>query len=224
MTAPTIAISGIEHRFGSTRALGPISTTIGPGLTAIFGPNGSGKSTLLRLLATVAPRQSGHVVVGGLDPADPESRIALRRRLGYLPQEGGLPPRMRVADYLDYVGVLKEIEPARLRHRWAHWAMTRLELTDLAGRRIASLSGGVKRRVALAQALLGGPTLLLLDEPDAHLDPDQRLAINRLLRELAATTTIVVASHHPDELGPVADRRLHLRDGQLVQTIGNETS
>jgi ABC-2 type transport system ATP-binding protein len=217
MTAPTIVVDRVEHRFGSARALGPVSTSLPPGLTAVFGPNGSGKSTLLRLLATVSPRQTGSLHIGGLDPADPDSRLAVRRRLGYLPQEGGLPARMRVADFLDYVGVLKEIEPSRLRHRWSYWAMTRLDLLAQADVRIGKLSGGVRRRVALAQALLGGPQLLVLDEPDAHLDPDQRAIVNRLLQELAASATVVVASHHPDELGPLANRHLNLRNG-LVAT------
>jgi ABC-2 type transport system ATP-binding protein len=216
MSGPVVALADVEYRFGSSRALGPVSATVDPGLTGVFGPNGSGKTTLLRLVATVAERQTGHVRVGGLDPANADQRLAIRRRLGYLPQDGGLPRRMRVGDYLDYIGVLKEIEPTRLRHRWSYWALQRLDLVALAHRRIGSLSGGVQRRVALAQALLGGPALLVLDEPDAHLDPDQRAAVNRLLVELAATATVVVASHHPDELGPLARTSLHLRDGQLV--------
>ena len=125
MTAPTVALDAVQHRYGAADALAIERLVFEPGSTAVLGPNGSGKSTLLRLLATVAEIQSGTIRVGGLDPADQIERTAIRRRLGYVAQRDGLPPRMRVGAFCDYVGALKEIDSARLRRRWTTWALDR---------------------------------------------------------------------------------------------------
>lgn len=123
MTAPTVALRGLTQRFGPNVALQVSELTLGPGSTAVLGANGSGKSTLCCLVATVATPETGSVRVGGLDPRDPDQRIAIRRRLGYQTQSGALPARMRVDTFYDYVGALKEITDSRARRRWTHWAL-----------------------------------------------------------------------------------------------------
>lgn len=216
MSAPVIAVEGVSHRYGTTIALDVGTLAIGPGATAVLGPNGSGKSTLLRLVATVATRQSGSVRIDGLDPDDPATRVAIRRRLGYLGQDDGLPPRMRVGEFCEYVAALKEIRPQRLRRRWCHWTLTTVGLDDLAGERISTLSGGMRRRLALAQALLGDPDLLVLDEPLVSLDARRRGDVVTLVADKARTATLLIATHEADELATVADSVVVMDRGRIV--------
>lgn len=216
MTAPTVAVDGIGHRYGSRPALTVDRLVFESGSTAVLGPNGSGKSTLLRLLATVAELQDGTIRVDGLDPAVPLERTAIRRRLGYVAQRDGLPLRMRVGAFCDYVGALKEIDSARLRRRWTGWALDRVALGDVAGERIGSLSGGMQRRLSIAQALLGSPDLLILDEPLAGLDGEQRVEIANLLVTLAESITVICATHHAEELATLCHRVVVVDGGQPV--------
>ena len=123
---------------------------------------------------------------------------------------------MRAGDYLDYVGALKEIESARLRRRWATWALGRVGLTEVASRRIGELSGGMQRRLSIAQALLGGPDLLILDEPLAGLDAEHRATTTSLLATLAESATVVCATHHADELATVCRRAVVVDRGAPV--------
>ncbi|MEM7139710.1 MAG: ATP-binding cassette domain-containing protein [Actinomycetota bacterium] len=216
MSAPTVAVHGISHRYGAKDALAVDRLVFESGSTAVLGPNGSGKSTLLRLLATVAELQTGAIRVGDLDPGDHLQRTAIRRRLGYVAQHDGLPPRMRVGAFLDYVGALKEIDAARLRRRWTSWALERVDLTEVKNERIGALSGGMQRRLAIAQALLGSPDLLILDEPLAGLDGERRAAISSLLVELAASITVICATHHAEELATLCHRVVVVDGGQPV--------
>lgn len=216
MTAPTLAVQALAHDYGDHRALDIERLLIEPGSTAVLGPNGSGKSTLLRLLATVTEIQSGTTRVDHLDPSDHVERTAIRRRLGYAAQSDGLPNRMRVNAYCDYVAALKEIREARLRRRWTTWALARVGLDDVATDRIGSLSGGMRRRLSIAQALLGGPDLLILDEPLAGLDGQQRADIANLLVTLAESVTVVVATHHAEELATLCHRVVVLDDGRVA--------
>ena len=216
MSAPSIVTDGLRQAAGSTTLVDVDGLTIGPGATAVLGPNGAGKSTLLRMLATVSRPAGGTVHVDGLDVADPVERTAVRRRLGYVAQADGLPSRMRVGAYLDYIGALKEIGPERLRRRWTSWALDRVELTPNADDRIKTLSGGMQRRLAIGQALLGGPDLYVLDEPLTSLDAEHRSRITRLIAELSASATVIVATHHADELAAICHRVLVLDAGVPV--------
>lgn len=216
MTAPTVALDAIQHRYGTADALAIDHLVFEPGSTAVLGPNGSGKSTMLRLLATVAEIQTGTVRVAGLDPADQIERTAIRRRLGYVGQRDGLPPRMRVGAFCDYVGALKEIDSARLRRRWTTWALERVALSAVTDERIGSLSGGMQRRLSIAQALLGSPDLLVLDEPLAGLDAEQRAEVGNLLVSLAESITVICATHHAEEMAGLCHRVVVVDGGQVV--------
>jgi ABC-2 type transport system ATP-binding protein len=213
-----ITVESVCHSYGATTALDIGHLVIGPGATAILGPNGSGKSTLLRLVATVANRQSGSLRIDGLDPDDPAARVAIRRRLGYLGQDDGLPPRMRVGEFCEYVGALKEIRPQRLRRRWCHWALTTVGLDEVAGDRISTLSGGMRRRLALAQALLGGPDLLVLDEPLSSLDARRRGDVVTLVAARADGATLLIATHEADELATVCGNVVVMDRGRAIFT------
>lgn len=216
MTAPSLVTTGLRQAAGSTTLVEVDDLTLGPGATAVLGPNGAGKSTFLRMLATVTRPAAGAVHVDGLDTAEPVERTAVRRRLGYVAQANGLPSRMRVGAYLDYVGALKEIGPERLRRRWTSWALERVELTPNRDDRIKTLSGGMQRRLAIAQALLGGPDLYVLDEPLTSLDAEHRSRVTRLIAELSSTATVIVATHHADELAAICHRVLVLDAGRPV--------
>jgi len=216
MTAPTIAVSGVTHRYGDTLALDIAELFADGGATAVLGPNGSGKSTLMRLLATLMMSQTGSIRIDGLDPTVPVERIAIRRRLGYVAQTDGLPGRLKVAEFCDYIAALKEIGPERLRRRWTAWALDRVGLGDLAADRISTLSGGMRRRLSIAQSLLGGPDLLVLDEPLTSLDAGQRSEVTSLITQTAAESSVVVATHHADELASVCGRIVVLDHGRSV--------
>lgn len=216
MTAPVLVTTGLRQTADATSLIAVDDMTFGPGATAVLGPNGSGKSTLLRMLATVTRPSAGTIVVDGLDVAGPVERTAVRRRLGYVSQANGLPSRMRVGAYLDYVGALKEIGPERLRRRWTAWALERVELSANRHDRVGTLSGGMQRRLAIGQALLGGPDLYVLDEPLASLDAEHRTRITRLIAELSASSTVIVATHHADELAAICHRVLVLDTARLV--------
>jgi ABC-2 type transport system ATP-binding protein len=211
-----VALDGVRHGYGGTEALTIDRLVFEPGSTAVLGPNGSGKSTLLRLLATVAAVQEGSLRVGGLDPADQLERTAIRRRLGYVAQRDGLPGRMKVDAYCDYVGALKEIDSARHRRRWGAWALDQVDLGSMSRDRISTLSGGMQRRLSIAQALLGGPDLLVLDEPLAGLDAEQRVVIGNLLAEMAEGITLICATHHAEELATLCHRVVVVDAGRPV--------
>jgi ABC-2 type transport system ATP-binding protein len=171
---------------------------------------------LLRLLSTVAAPRPGTVLIDGADIAKPANRLALRRRLGYASQLDNLPPRMRVGEYCDYVAALKEIGPRRRRQRWTEYILGEVSLTDHAEDRISTLSGGMRRRLVLAQSLLAYPEMLVLDEPLVSLDAEHRSSVVRLIAASAATRTTVVATHHSDEMAAVCQHVMVLIGGRLA--------
>lgn len=215
MTPPLIALNSLQHTYGSKTVLDLERVVIPPGTTALLGPNGAGKTTLLRLLATVAAPAPGSILVDGMDIAEPEHRLAARRRLGYASQLDNLPPRMRVSEYCDYVAALKEISPRRRRRRWTEYILGEVGLSDHSEDRISALSGGMRRRLVLAQSLLGHPEMLILDEPLVSLDAEHRSSMVRLIAASASIRTTVVATHHCDEMAAVCQHVMVLIGGRL---------
>ncbi|MGH1504736.1 MAG: ATP-binding cassette domain-containing protein, partial [Acidimicrobiales bacterium] len=150
-------------------------------------------------LGTVLPLDEGSLLIDGLDPRHETDRIEVRRRLGYLPQDSGLDGGSRVFDLLDYLAVCKDLGDARTRRHMIGDALHRVGLADRAGDAVADLSGGMKRRVGLAQALLGAPGLLILDEPAAGLDPDERARLRDVVTERRGRATVIVSTHLTSE-------------------------
>lgn len=196
-------VDDITKSFGERVAVDRVSLLAQGGITAVLGPNGSGKSTLLRCAASVLVPDTGSIRIDGLDPQREHERIEARRRLGYAPQEAGFDPRVKVFDAVDFVGVLKGLTDNRRRRRTVFEVLDRVGLADRVGDRVRDLSGGMKRRLVLAQALLGSPSLLVFDEPGAALDPDERLRLREILSERRRTTTILIATHLTDEAAAV---------------------
>ncbi|ADI06997.1 putative ABC transporter ATP-binding protein [Streptomyces bingchenggensis BCW-1] len=182
----------VRHR--RTTALDAVDLAFGTGVHGLLGPNGAGKTSLIRVLATVAPPTSGRVELLGGDVSAPAHRTAVRRRLGYLPQEFGYYPGFTVREFVAYVAWLKEM-PRAAASAAVEGAVARVGLTDRIDAKIRTLSGGMVRRVGIAQAIVNDPDLLLLDEPTAGLDPEQRVDFRALLRELGRDATVIVSTH-----------------------------
>jgi ABC-2 type transport system ATP-binding protein len=199
MTAAHVRVDALGTRLGGRDALVDVHLLAQGGLITLLGANGAGKTTLLRCLATVLRPDAGSVAIDGLDPRRESERIEVRRRLGYLPQHDGLVAGSTAFDTVDYVAVLKGQRDDRVRRRMVFDVLERVGLRDRAADRVERLSGGMRRRIGLAQALLGAPTLMLLDEPGAGLDPDERCRLREILTERRRTTTLVVSTHLTDE-------------------------
>jgi ABC-2 type transport system ATP-binding protein len=209
----SVRLRGVGRKFGSAWALRDVSLDLSPGVTGLLGPNGAGKTTLLRLLATALPPSHGEIRMLGLDPAVPAERTEVRRRLGYLPQEIGFPRAFTAFAFVDYVAVLKEwTEPDR-RHAEVRRVLDLVGMAGISAQRLRAMSGGQRRRVALAQALLGSPDVLILDEPTTGVDPEQRAALRTVLAELARTSTVILSTHQTDDVAALCDRVIVLDDG-----------
>ncbi|MER7080969.1 ABC-2 type transport system ATP-binding protein [Saccharopolyspora kobensis] len=192
---PPTEIRDLTVRFGRRTALSGISADLDDGVLGLLGPNGAGKSTLLRALATLVTPTSGSIrLLGRTDLRE------IRRRLGYLPQEFGYYPRFTAREFVEHFAWLKEVPAAELPLA-VDRALTRVGLADRADEKLKKLSGGMRRRVGIAQAIVNDPELLLLDEPTAGLDPEQQVELRELLRELGETSCVVLSTHVMGDAG-----------------------
>jgi ABC-2 type transport system ATP-binding protein len=219
---PALDVERLTRRYGRTVALDDVRLRLDRGVVGLLGPNGAGKTTLLSILATVASPDSGQLSVLGYDPADPAQRLEIRRRLGFLPQDLGYHRHFTVAAFLDYVAILKEITNSRTRHAEVARVLAAVDLTAKARARIRTLSGGMRRRLGLAQALLGMPELLILDEPVSGLDPEQRLRFRELLSQLPGDPMVLLATHQVEDVTAVCSSVVVLLAGQ-VRFCGSPT-
>ena len=210
-----VEISDLTRRFGRTQAVAGVSLETGPGVFGLLGPNGAGKTSLLRMLATVIPPSSGTLTLLGRDPSSYAQRRQIRRRLGYLPQNLGYYPGFTVTEFVEYFALLKEMPPERVPTAVAT-AVERTGLADKAGAKLRTLSGGMLRRAGIAQAIVNEPELLLLDEPTAGLDPQQRVAFRALLRDLGERATVVVSTHLVEDVGAACSQVALMDQGKIV--------
>lgn len=216
MIAPaTIDVRGVTKRFGSTVAVDGVDLELWSGVTGLLGPNGAGKSTLMRMLATVAAPDDGTISILGHDPANGAGRLEIRRRLGYQPQEPGFHRHFTCFQFVDYVAILKEWTARRNRHDEVRRVLGLVGLTDVSNRTISRLSGGMRRRLAIAQVLIGAPDLLILDEPTAGLDPEQRLRFREVLGSSAPGATVLLSTHQTDDVAALCGRVVVLLDGRV---------
>jgi ABC-2 type transport system ATP-binding protein len=209
-----IRLESVTKRYGRTVALDAVDLCHGPGVLGLLGPNGAGKTTLMRILATVDAPSSGVVSLLGHEPHF-RSRTDIRRRLGYVPQETGFPTGFTAFEYVDYVAILKEMTDRRARHDDVRRVLDAVGLTDVAGKKIRRLSGGMRRRLVIAQALLGDPQLVVLDEPTAGLDPEQRVRLRDLLTTLGERRCVVISTHQTEDVAALCPRVIVLHEGQV---------
>ncbi len=213
-----VRVDGLSRRYGEIRALDAVDLTLDRGITGLLGPNGAGKTTLLSILATVNEPDAGEVSIFGLNPKDQAQRVQIRRRLGFLPQELGYHRHFTVAGFLDYVAILKEIVDHRRRAEEVARVLAAVGMERMGRRRIRTLSGGFRQRLAIAQALLGSPELLILDEPTAGLDTEQRLRFRELLSNLPGDPVIVLSTHQADDIAAICPRVVVVLDGRISFT------
>jgi len=210
-----VEIAELTRRFGRTQAVAGVSLQAGPGVFGLLGPNGAGKTSLLRMLATVIPPSSGTLRLLGRDPGSYGPRREIRRRLGYLPQNLGYYPGFTVAEFVEYFALLKDMPPGRVPAAVAA-AVERTGLGDNARAKLRTLSGGMLRRAGIAQAIVNEPELLLLDEPTAGLDPEQRVAFRALLRDLGQRATVIVSTHLVEDVGAACTRVALMDQGKIL--------
>ena len=209
-----IEIQGLSRSYGDLRAVDDVSFEIGRGeVVGLLGHNGAGKTTIMKMLTGFLEPDAGEIRVDGLDIAT--QRRAVQGRIGYLPENCPLYPEMTVIDYLDHQAALHGVGPDD-RPAAIRGALERTELTAKATATIATLSRGYRQRVGVAQAILHGPAVLILDEPTNGLDPSQIQHMRDLIRDLAESATLIISTHILQEVEAVCDRVLILRAGRLA--------
>ena len=210
-----IEVSHLSKKYGTHPAIEDLSFTVGDGqIFGLLGPNGAGKSTIMNILTGYLAPTSGEVKVAGFSL--PEQTQQAKACVGYLPEQPPLYPEMTVQEYLDFAAELKGIKKKAERKEQVLRAARRTGLEDVLPRLIRSLSKGYRQRVGIAQALLGAPQLIILDEPTVGLDPAQVIEIRRLIQELGKTHTVILSSHILSEVQAVCQQVLILSKGRLV--------
>ena len=210
-----LSISSLTHVYpNGTRALDDVSLEIPPGLYGLLGPNGAGKSTLMRCLATLQVPTSGQIRFGDIDVlAHPQ---ALRTTLGYLPQDFGVYPRVSAYEMLDHLAVLKGLTAGAARRETVEALLQQVNLWDVRRKAIAGFSGGMRQRFGIAQAMIGNPALMIVDEPTAGLDPEERNRFNNLLAEIGTTKVVILSTHIVEDVADLCSRMAILVDGRIV--------
>jgi ABC-type multidrug transport system ATPase subunit len=211
-----IVMEHVSKRYGSHEALQDINLRIETGMFGLLGPNGAGKTTLLRILATLLHPTSGRVTIGSCDLGQRSHRKTLRTQLGYLPQELGFYPELTGREFLDYMGLLKHHYDRRVRRQQIEELLDIVNLTSIADHQIKTYSGGTKRRLGIAQALLGDPRLLVIDEPTAGLDPEERIRLRTLLTRLAGNRFVILSTHVVEDISQTCTRLAVLDQGTLI--------
>ncbi|WP_260483849.1 ABC transporter ATP-binding protein [Sphingomicrobium flavum] len=209
-----LEIQGLSHTYANgTRALHDVSLAIPKGMYGLLGPNGAGKSTLMRIIATLQTPTEGGVTFDGLDILkDPD---ALRRRLGYLPQDFGVYPRVSAYQMLDHMAVLKGITNAGERKSVVETLLSQTNLWAVRNKSIAGFSGGMRQRFGIAQALIGNPDLIIVDEPTAGLDPEERNRFLNLLAGIGDQKVVILSTHIVDDVADLCPLMAVLANGQV---------
>ncbi len=201
---------------GDVRALNDLSLVIPHGMFGLLGPNGAGKTTLTRILAGILHQTSGTVQIGQYDAAREQGCTAIKQVLGYLPQELGMYPDLSAYEFLDYVGLLKGLKDRRPRQQRVEQVLEIVALSSVARRKVKTFSGGMKRRLGIAQAIINDPHLLIVDEPTAGLDPEERIRFRNLLSDLGGNRTVLLSTHIVEDIAQTCQNIAVMKSGQVV--------
>jgi ABC-2 type transport system ATP-binding protein len=207
-------LNGISHVYANgTRALDDVTLSIPRGMFGLLGPNGAGKSTLMRTVATLQTPSAGTIRFGDIDVVAEPDR--LRRTLGYLPQDFGVYPRVSAWDMLDHLAVLKGVATKADRKATVEGLLHQVNLWDVRGKALAGFSGGMRQRFGIAQALIGNPELIIVDEPTAGLDPEERNRFLNLLAEIGETVVVILSTHIVEDVADLCPRMAVLASGRI---------
>jgi len=211
-----LSLAAVTHVYpNGTKALDDATLEIGKGMFGLLGPNGAGKSTLMRCIATLQTPSQGTIRFGAIDVLkEPEE---LRATLGYLPQDFGVYPRVSAWELLDHLAVLKGIAAPGERKDAVATLLQQVNLWDVRKKAVAGFSGGMRQRFGIAQALLGNPTLIIVDEPTAGLDPEERNRFNNLLAEIGENIVVILSTHIVDDVTDLCSRMAIIVEGRIIE-------
>jgi len=201
---------------GGVQAINAIDMTIPGGMFGLLGPNGAGKTTLMRILAGILRPTNGSIHIGEYDIDTERGRTSVKRMLGYLPQDLGMYPDLSAREFLDYVGILKGMDNRKVRRQRVEELLETVSLTNVANRKLKTYSGGMKRRIGIAQALLNDPKLLIVDEPTAGLDPEERIRFRNLLSDLGGDRTVLLSTHIVEDIAQTCRNLAIMKSGKVV--------
>jgi ABC-type multidrug transport system ATPase subunit len=215
----TLTISGLSKTYpNGVRALSDVSLAIPTGMFGLLGPNGAGKSTLMRTLATLQDADAGSVRLGDVDVL--RDKPAVRRILGYLPQDFGVYPKVSAEEMLDHFARLKGIAPGTTRRDVVAALLRQTNLYDVRRKALGSFSGGMRQRFGIAQALLGNPRLVIVDEPTAGLDPEERVRFHNLLAEIGENVVVILSTHIVSDVSDLCDHMAIIDKGRVLLSGG----
>lgn len=222
----TLSISNLSKTYpNGVKALDSVSLEIGNGMFGLLGPNGAGKSSLMRTLATLQEADSGTAFLNDIDIL--KSPTEVRKVLGYLPQEFGVYPRITAFQILDHLAVLKGVIKKSERKELVHYLLNKVNLFEERNKSVKGFSGGMKQRIGIAQALIGNPQLIIVDEPTAGLDPGERNRFHNLLADVGEDVIVILSTHIVDDVRELCTNMAIMNKGQIVyhgapQTVLNE--
>jgi len=212
-----LSIENVSKTYSNgVRALDGVSLTIGNGMFGLLGPNGSGKTTLMRTIATLQEPDTGSIRLGAVDIL--ENQHAVRSVLGYLPQDFGVYPNVNAETFLGYIATLKGVTRASERSAIVEFTLKHVNLWEQRRRKLGTFSGGMKQRLGIAQALIGDPKLIIVDEPTAGLDPEERTRFLNLLSAIGENVIVILSTHIVEDVAEVCDRMAIIDEGRLLHT------
>ncbi|MGL5675773.1 MAG: ABC transporter ATP-binding protein [Cellulosilyticaceae bacterium] len=223
----TIEIKNLTKKFGSYTAVNNLSLTLTNGMFGLLGANGAGKTTLMHMISTLTEPTSGSILVNGIDVT--KDKIATRQIVGFLPQDFNVYPNLTAYEFMDHIARLNHIKDKKIRHTLILDLLEKVNLTHVATKRIGGFSGGMKRRLGIAQALIKDPKILIVDEPTAGLDPEERIRFRTMLVELSKEKIIILSTHIVEDISASCEHIALLNKGNILFSgtpqnfIGNAT-
>jgi ABC-type multidrug transport system ATPase subunit len=210
-----LTINDLDKTYANgVRALNQVNLEISTGMFGLLGPNGAGKSTLMRTIATLQPADGGRIIFDGIDVLGEPDRI--RRILGYLPQDFGVYPRISAEDMLDHMAVLKGIVNRKERKDLVNFLLNQTNLSHARKKALTGFSGGMRQRFGIAQALIGNPRLIIVDEPTAGLDPEERNRFHNLLAEIGESVVVILSTHIVEDVSDLCPDMAIMANGRIV--------